>query len=133
MFDKAQNYGVATRFAICHLPQNLLALTGLEVHDVGHAVYVFLWFTLPPPPPCLHPLFYITVGCHTLQTISIQQCGFRVLPIFAICCLPHDLLALTGWEVHDVPVLLWFTLAPPLVYTHSSISWLPYFANVSVH
>lgn len=90
-----------------------------KCHDVGHAVYVFLWFTLPsppPPPPCLHPLFYITVSCHTLQTISIQQCGFRVLLIFAICCLPHDLLALTGWEVHDVPVLLWFTLAPPCIH-----------------
>lgn len=44
-------------------------------------LFMFSFGLHSPSPPCLHPLFYITVGCHTLQTISVQQCGFNAFPI----------------------------------------------------
>lgn len=55
----------------------------------------------PPPPPPIHPLLYIMVAllCKCFCPVVWEE----GVAHFAICCLPRNLLALTGLQVHDVP------------------------------
>lgn len=55
----------------------------------------------PTPHPPIHPLLYITVAllCKCFCPVVWEE----GVAHFAICCLPRNLLALTGLQVHDVP------------------------------
>jgi hypothetical protein len=60
-----------------------------------------LVYTPPPPTPPIHPLLYIMVAllCKCFCPVVWEE----GVAHFAICCLPRNLLVLTGLQVHDVP------------------------------